>query len=91
MRKKKESVAGRLLSAPLCFLGSGGRRCLVGEKPCRVKVPVDEGETLELFLVDCADHLDVDGRQDGLFFRELRVEVQGIFLALLQKNEFINH
>lgn len=49
----------------------------------RIIVGVDEGESLELVLADGANHVRGDGRQDGLFFCELGVEVQRVFFIFL--------
>lgn len=49
------------------------------------KVLVDVGETHKLFLVYTLYNGGFDGRQHGVFFGELWIEVFGGSLALLQK------
>jgi len=55
---------------------------LVGQFP---EIRVVEGESLEFVLVDGSDELRVDRGQDGLFLRELGVEVQHVLLVFLKE------
>lgn len=49
----------------------------------RIIVGVDEREPLKFVLIDRTNHVDRNWRQNWLFFRELGIEIQRVFLIFL--------
>lgn len=49
-----------------------------------IELRIHKGEASKLVLIDCAEYVSVHRSQNGLFFRELRIKVQRVFLVFLE-------